>query len=280
MMSPIIQPEKLLRLKQNNEEFILIDADGGVKERYLSKHLDGAHYLDLEKDLSATVDNPANGGRHPLPEPKAFAETISKIGVKPDSHVIIYDDKNGANAAARLWWMLRAIGYQNIQVLNKGLKGAEEVGFPINDEIPVAVAVDTDKSINKWLLPTVGILEVERASETQHQTIVDVRAKERFDGIVEPLDLIAGHIPNAINIPLTDNLDETGGFKDPNLLREKYENAFENFDSENIIIHCGSGVTACHTLLAFDYAGLPIPNLYVGSWSEWSRSGNEMVLKQ
>lgn len=279
-MSPIIQPEELLRLKQGNENFILIDADGGGKQRYLSKHLDGAHYLDLEKDLSATADNPANGGRHPLPNPEAFAETISKIGIKPDSHVIIYDDKNGANAAARLWWMLRAIGYLNIRVLNKGLKGAEEVGFPINDEIAVAVAVGIDKSINKWLLPTVEILEVERASETQHQTIVDVRAKERFDGIVEPLDLIAGHIPNAINIPLTDNLDETGGFKDPNLLRQKYESAFKDFNTENIIIHCGSGVTACHTLLAFDYAGLPIPNLYVGSWSEWSRSGNEMVLKQ
>ncbi|WP_113637237.1 sulfurtransferase [Nubsella zeaxanthinifaciens] len=279
-ISPIIQPEELLRLKQSNEGFILIDADGGGKERYLAKHLDGAHYLDLEQDLSAVEKDPANGGRHPLPPPSVFAKTISELGINADSKVVIYDDKNGANAAARLWWMLRAIGYEKVQVLNKGFKGAEEIGFPTNAEIPTPIPVAIDPFVNEWKWPTKDILAVKDASRTTHQTIVDVRAKERFDGIVEPLDLIAGHIPNAINIPLTDNLDGTGGFKDPNLLREKYENAFENFNSENIIVHCGSGVTACHTLLAFDYAGLPMPNLYVGSWSEWSRSGNEMVLKQ
>ncbi|MFN0292820.1 sulfurtransferase [Pedobacter helvus] len=278
MLAPIIQPKELLLLKQSDENFILIDAYGGGKQPYLSKHLDGAYFVDLEADLSVAVANPANGGRHPLPDPKVFAATISKLGIGPKTHVVIYDDKNGANAAARFWWMLRAIGYENVQVLNGGFNAALNIGFPSNADIKTPRPVKIDTSISEWQLPLVSMDEVKVASETRHTPIIDVRAKERFDGIVEPLDLIAGHIPNAINVPLTENLDEFGGFKNPILLREKYESLFENLDSKNIIVHCGSGVTACHTLLAFDYAGLPIPNLYVGSWSEWSRSGNEMIL--
>lgn len=277
-ISPIIQPEELLELKHKNKKFILIDADGGARERYYHKHLDGAYFVDLETDLSAGTKNPAIGGRHPLPNPTAFAETIAKLGITPETHVVIYDDKNGSNAAARFWWMLKAIGYAAIQVLNGGFKAALHVGFPHNANIEIPKSVATDKYISEWRLPLVSIEEVKTAGKTQHQTIVDVRAKERYDGLVEPLDAIAGHIPNAINIPLTENLDTTGAFHQPAVLREKYGELIKETVVENIIIHCGSGVTACHTLLAFAYAGLPIPSLYIGSWSEWSRSGNEMIL--
>lgn len=277
-ISPIIQPEDLLKLKFQDKKFILLDADGGGKERYNAGHLDGAYFVDLEIDLSDIVKDPSNGGRHPLPHPTIFAKTISKLGISPESHIIIYDDKNGANTAARLWWMFTAVGYKNIQVLNKGLKGALNVGFPNNANIEIPTPVQIDNSISEWKLHLASIEEVEIASKTRNKTIVDVRAKNRYDGLVEPLDLIAGHIPNAINIPLTENLDEFGAFKDAAVLNEKYSK--EEFQSKNIIVHCGSGVTACHTLLAFAYAGLPIPSLYIGSWSEWSRSGKKMVIKQ
>lgn len=277
-ISPIIQPKELLELKIQNKNYLLIDADGGGKERYLANHLDGAYFVDLENDLSGIVEDSAIGGRHPLPHPIVFAETIAKLGIGPESHVVIYDDKNGANAAARFWWMLSAIGYQNVQVLNGGLNAAINVGFPSNAAIPVPIPVQIDASVAEWKLPLTTIETVELASENKHKTIVDVRAKNRFDGLVEPLDLIAGHIPNAINIPLTENLDELGAFQAPNFLFEKYNGMLKDADPRDIIVHCGSGVTACHTLLAFAYAGLPIPSLYVGSWSEWSRSGNAMVL--
>ena len=279
-ISPIIQPEDLLKLKVQNKEFILIDADGGGKERYLANHLAGAYFVDLETDLSATVEDPANGGRHPLPLPSKFAETISKLGISPESHVVIYDDKNGANAAARFWWMLTSIDYKNIQVLNGGFKAALNIGFPSNAHLETPIPTKIDTSITEWKLPLATIEEVEKASKTKHKIIVDVRAKNRYDGLVEPLDLIAGHIPTAVNIPLTENLDEFGAFQNPSFLNKKYNDTFKDTASENIIVHCGSGVTACHTLLAFAYADLPIPSLYVGSWSEWSRSGNEMVLNK
>ncbi|MDQ8003652.1 MAG: sulfurtransferase [Pedobacter sp.] len=278
-ISPIIQPEELLKLKVQNKDFILIDADGGGKERYLANHLDGAYFVDLETDLSAAVKDAANGGRHPLPSTTAFAETISKLGIGPKSHVVIYDDKNGSNAAARFWWMLTAIGYENVQVLSGGFKAAMNVGFPSNADLAIPKPTQIDVLVSDWKLPLATINDVAIASKTNKKIIVDVRAKNRYDGLVEPLDLVAGHIPNAINIPLTDNLDELGSFKTPNILNKKYSEAFKNISPENLIVHCGSGVTACHTLLAFAYAGLPIPSLYVGSWSEWSRSGNEMVLK-
>lgn len=279
-LSPIIQPEELLKLKIQNKEFILIDADGDGKERYLANHLDGAYHVDLKNDLSGNADDPKIGGRHPLPHPSVFAETISKFGIAANTHVVIYDDKSGSNAAARFWWMLTAIGYENVQVVNGGLKGALKVGFPSNADIETPKPVQIDASISEWQLPLASIDEVEAASETRNRPIVDVRAKNRYDGLVEPLDLIAGHIPNAINIPLTENLDELGAFKEPSFLKKKYSEAFKDTAAEDIIVHCGSGVTACHTLLAFAYAGLTIPSLYVGSWSEWSRSGNEMILNK
>ncbi|WP_293298417.1 sulfurtransferase [Pedobacter sp. UBA4863] len=277
-ISAVIQPKELLELKVQKKKFILIDADGGGKERYLANHLDGAYFVDLKTDLSAIQKDTKNGGRHPLPLPRVFAQTISELGITPKTHVIIYDDKNAANAAARFWWMLTAVGYENIQVLNGGFKAALNIGFPSNAPINIPTAVPMDNSISDWKLPLVFIDEVEKASKTKSKTIVDVRAKNRYDGLIEPLDLIAGHIPNAINIPLTENLDELGFFKEPSFLQEKYSEVFKDKASGDIIVHCGSGVTACHTLLAFAYAGLAVPNLYVGSWSEWSRSENEMIL--
>lgn len=278
-LSPIINPEELLNLK-NSAEIILIDARAGInsEENYQKEHLKGARYVDLNRDL-ATVENPANGGRHPLPSFTKFSEVLSKIGIEPSSHIIIYDDKNGANAAARFWWMLRAIGHEKVQVLNGGLQAAIKTGFPISSETE---NFDTTEKypILEWKLGLADIKEVEKARNNNENIVIDVRDKNRFDGLTEPLDLIAGHIPGAINVPFSENLNEDGFYHSQEELSAKYSGIIGDKKPENIIVHCGSGVTACHTLLAMDYAGIPIPKLYVGSWSEWSRNEREIATKE
>lgn len=278
-LSPIIHPEELLNLKDSSE-IILIDARAGInsEENYQKEHLRGARYVDLNRDL-ATVENPANGGRHPLPSFSKFSEVLSKIGIQPSSHIIVYDDKNGSNAAARFWWMLRAVGHEKVQVLNGGLQAAIKTGFPISSE---KENFDTTEkySISEWKLGLADIKEVEKARNNTGNIVIDVRDKNRFDGLTEPLDLIAGHIPGAINVPFSENLNEEGFYHSPEKLAAKYSEIIGNKNPENIIVHCGSGVTACHTLLAMDYAGIPIPKLYTGSWSEWSRNDLPMATKE
>lgn len=272
---PLISAEELV----SASNIILIDARAGANafENYQKEHLKGARFVDLNRDLASISENPANGGRHPLPSAEAFAQTLSSIGISPSSHVVVYDDKNGSNFAARFWWMMRAIGHEKIQVLNGGFQAAIKAGFPTNSEIESFEK--TTYPVQEWNLPLANIEEVEKARKNDLNIIIDVRDKNRFDGLTEPLDLIAGHIPGAINIPLTENLDENGFFKSATELAQKYKGIIGDKKEENIIVHCGSGVTACHTLLAMDYAGLPIPKLYVGSWSEWSRNDREMTTK-
>lgn len=273
-LSPIIQPADLVLLDPN--AIVLIDASAGSKARYDENHLKGALYIDLNTDL-AHIEDFAVGGRHPLPSLPQFAKVLKQFGIAKDTHVIIYDDKNGGNAAARFWWMLKAIGHAQVQVVNGGFNAAIAAGFPTSSTVELPKTVE-DYQLTNWDLPLVDINEVETASKTGNQVIVDVRDKNRFDGLTEPIDLIAGHIPGARNIPFTENLDENGFFLSPERLKEKYTAALKDSPSDRVIVHCGSGVTACHMLLAMDYAGLSIPKLYVGSWSEWSRNQKEMVL--
>ncbi|CAA9203130.1 3-mercaptopyruvate sulfurtransferase [Flavobacterium bizetiae] len=278
-LSPIINPDELLNIKDSSE-LILIDARAGInaQENYQKEHLKGARFVDLNKDL-ATIENPENGGRHPLPSLEKFSQVLSKLGISPLSRIIIYDDKNGSNAAARFWWMLRAIGHEKVQVLNGGLQATIQIGFPVNSELETFEP--TEKyPVTEWKLAQADIDEVEKARKNDESIVIDVRDKNRFDGLTEPLDLIAGHIPGAVNVPFSENLDEDGFYKSAEVLAEKYSKITGNKNPENIIVHCGSGVTACHTLLAMDYAGLAIPKLYVGSWSEWSRNDRELATKK
>jgi len=278
-LSPIINPEELLKLKEASN-FVLIDARAGInaEENYQNEHLKDARFVDLNKDL-ATVEDPANGGRHPLPSLEKFSQVLSKIGISPQSHVIIYDDKNGSNAAARFWWMLRSINHEKVQVLNGGLQAAIKVGFPVSSALETVEP--TEKyPISEWSLAQADMEEVEKARNNKENIVIDVRDKNRFDGLTEPLDLIAGHIPGAINVPFSENLNEDGFYKSPEVLAKKYNEIIGDKKPDNVIVHCGSGVTACHTLLAMDYAGIPIPKLYVGSWSEWSRNDRELATKE
>ena len=274
-LSPIIKPEDLTWLNQD-DEIVIIDASAGSKSRYDEQHLAGAIFADVNEDL-ANIRDFAAGGRHPLPSLEQFANTLQKLGITKKSRVIVYDDKNGGNAAARLWWMLRSIGHRSVQVIDGGFQAAVKANFPTTNKVEVPKTVGKYE-VSAWNLPLSDINEVEKVAKTDNHIVIDVRDANRFAGLTEPIDTIAGHIPGATNIPFTENLDTEGRFLTPELLYEKYKAALGKVESENVIVHCGSGITACHTLLAMDYAGLPIPKLYVGSWSEWSRNNKEMVL--
>jgi thiosulfate/3-mercaptopyruvate sulfurtransferase len=277
--SPIISPETLIQLKKSSE-IILVDARAGVnmEDNYKKEHLKNARYVDLNRDLTTADYNPANGGRHPLPSIEKFSKILSKLGITPESHVIIYDDKSGSNAASRFWWMLKAVGHEKVQVLNGGYQAAIHKGFPLSYQAE-KFDITERYPVSEWQLSLANINDVDKARNNPENIVIDVRDKNRFDGITEPIDLIAGHITGAINVPFSENLDENGFYLSAEKLAEKYTKILGSVKPENVIVHCGSGVTACHTLLAMDYAGIPIPQLYVGSWSEWSRSNKPMFTK-
>jgi len=277
-MLPIISPQQLREL--STKSLIVLDVRTGKDnyQNYLNKHIKGARFVDLDEDLADVGENAAFGGRHPLPEIQKFSETVSRLGISADSHVIIYDDKNGANAAARAWWMLRSFGIKNIQVLDGGIQAAEKEGleFSSGEE-----TFEKSEIITKeyWLLPVSGLEDVENELTSESATVIDVRDAYRYKGEAEPIDLIAGHIPGAINIPFSENLDQNGSFLKLEILREKYQKLLKN-KPEKLIVHCGSGVTACHTILALEYAGFQMSNLYVGSWSEWSRREGKEIARE
>jgi thiosulfate/3-mercaptopyruvate sulfurtransferase len=274
--SPIILAEDLKQIFFE-KDLIILDASNGKNARsnYETNHLVGAIYIDLDSQLTKIEQDVSHGGRHPLPILVDFLKTISNIGISPQSHVVIYDDKSGANAAARLWWMLKAIGHEKVQVLNGGIQEAAKKKLPMTSKIENKTKT-VYNTVENWKLPIASINDVEVATTSSNHLVIDVRDADRYNGLTEPIDLIAGHIPGAINVPFTENLDQNGLFLPPDILKAKYEKLFETIPSDNIMVHCGSGVTACHTLLAIAYAELEIPKLYVGSWSEWSRNNKPM----
>ncbi len=268
-IAPIIKPEELFNLR-DAENLLIFDASNSpnAEANYDAWHLESAVFVDLDSQLADIKASAADGGRHPLPSAEKFCATLGELGISSESHVVIYDDKHGANAGARFWWMLKAIGHGKAQVLDGGIEAAVRVGFPTSDKRETTKPSEYECA--EWNLPIADLAEVASASDDAIFLIIDVREAARYNGEIEPFDKIAGHIPSAKNIPFAENLDARGFFLPPETLREKYQEELKNFSKENVIVHCGSGVTACHTLLALDYAGFEIPKLYVGSWSEWS----------
>lgn len=271
-MRPLIGVEELRALLDEPGGRILdARSSPGAEIAYEEGHLPGAVHALLDRDLAAPAPHPERGGRHPLPPIERWAATLGGWGIRPDTHVVIYDDQSGAMAAARAWWMLRAVGHEKVQVLDGGLAAAKDAGLPL---VTGSVAVTTARPypVTSWLLPTADVEEVDRAREDPGRRVVDVRAAFRYLGWREPIDPVAGHIPGAINVPYSANLDGAGRyFRAPAELREHYRRELGGVPAERAIIQCGSGVTACHTLLALEHAGLPGASLYVGSWGEWCR---------
>ena len=276
-MNPILNPSHLLGVVQSNE-IVLVDATNGVTafQNYTKSHLKGALFVDVNTQLADIKEDVSIGGRHPLPTLEQFSKTLSHLGITPETWVVVYDDKNGANAAARFWWMLRSIGHDKVQVLSGGIQAAIQAGFPTSSAVEVPTQVEP-YPIQSWQWPTIDLLGMDAMIQKDSFVVIDVRESQRFKGETEPIDLVAGHIPGATNIPFMENLDANGFFLSPEELKVNYQKVFENIPEENRVVHCGSGVTACHTLLALAIADMPIPKLYVGSWSEWSRNSREIV---
>ncbi len=268
-MEAILDPSALIELPEAR----LFDARPGDAGRaaFAKSHLHGAIHVDLATDLSAPAPTPEVGGRHPLPSPESFCAWLGACGVTPETHVVVYDDLGGANAAARMWWMLRALGHARVQVVDGGLRAAVQAGVPRNYQSePVTAAPPYPAT--RFEAPQVEHAQVDLARRDPERCVIDVRAADRFQGKREHLDPIAGHIPGAVNLPFARNLDASGRFKPALQLRTQYEEILAGRPSDSLIVHCGSGVTACHTLLALDRAGLSGAALYVGSWSEWCRN--------
>ena len=279
-MNPIITPSELLDAVQSNA-IVLVDATNSptAYQNYQQSHLQGALFVDVNTQLADIKEDVSIGGRHPLPTVEQFSKTLTDLGITPETWVVVYDDKNGANAAARFWWMLRSIGHQKVQVLSGGIQAAIQAGFPTSSAVEVPTLVES-YPVQDWQWPTIDLQGMDEMILKDRFVIIDVRESQRYRGETEPIDLVAGHIPGATNIPFMTNLDENGFFLSPEELKAKYQKVFENIPEENRVVHCGSGVTACHTLLALAIADLPIPQLYVGSWSEWSRNNREIVVEQ
>ncbi|MEB0248783.1 MULTISPECIES: sulfurtransferase [unclassified Mucilaginibacter] len=252
---------------------ILIDVRAGANacERYLAGHLPNAILATLDDDLAQHPEDAAKGGRHPLPALKDFAATLGRWGITPESHVVVYDDRNAAMGGARLWWMLRSIGHTNVQVLNGGLKAATDEGLELSTDAYQPTAT-SPYPIPEQYSHTVDIEEVKKAAKADDRVVIDVREGARYLGHTEPLDLVAGHIPGAVNLFYSNSLSPEGKYLTSQALATLYKDAIGDIKPEDVIVHCGSGVTACHTLLGMEHAGIKGPKLYVGSWSEWSRN--------
>jgi thiosulfate/3-mercaptopyruvate sulfurtransferase len=279
-MNPTITPGQLIAAFQTNA-IVLVDATNSPTafQNFQESHLKGALFVDVNTQLADIKEDAAVGGRHPLPSVEQFSKTLTDLGIAPDTWVVVYDDKNGANAAARFWWMLRSIGHEKVQVLSGGIQAAIQAGFPTSSAVEVPTQVESYPT-QSWQWPTIDLQGMDDLIQKDNFVVIDVRESQRYRGETEPIDLVAGHIPGATNIPFMENLDANGFFLSPEALKAKYQKAFENIPDDNRVVHCGSGVTACHTLLALAIADLPIPKIYVGSWSEWSRNNREIVTEK
>jgi len=270
-MTPLISPEAL----RERSDIVLLDARSGadVAERFIARRLAGARHVDLERDLSAPGRDAAVGGRHPLPAPAAFSATLGRLGLTPESHVVVYDDQGGGNAAARCWWMLRAVGHAAVQVLDGGLDAAIGAGLPTASGPPEALTPAPPYPLDGYASPRLDADAVATALQDPARVGLDARAAARFRGEMDPYDPRPGHIPGTRSAPWTDNLDGGGRLLSPEALRARYAPLVGDRRGSDIVASCGSGVTACHILLALEVAGYGLGALYVGSFSEWTRQG-------
>jgi thiosulfate/3-mercaptopyruvate sulfurtransferase len=251
----------------------LDDATWGERE-HAGAHIPGAMYADLGRDLAG----PRNGtnGRHPLPDPDVLARTFSRLGIASGVQVVAYDQENGMYAS-RLWWLLRWLGHDAVAVLDGGFakwKGegrATRSGAEPREARAFAGSPRADMSV--------GVSQVASRVGTSEWQLVDARAPERYRGDTEPIDKTPGHIPGATNHFFQWNLDEQGLFRTPEQLRARLKESLGDVSADRLVSYCGSGVTACHNLLALEHAGLKGAKLYAGSWSEWSSDPTRPVEK-
>jgi thiosulfate/3-mercaptopyruvate sulfurtransferase len=252
--------------------FDLKDTGAGF-EKFLKSHIPGAVYAHLDDDLSSAVTS--TSGRHPLPDPDSFAAFLARLGWSSGKLLVVYDDGNGS-IATRLWWLMKYFGHDCAALLEGGMAAWRQAGFAVKSghtdttEIP-AVSLKANEDL---ACSTPDLVE---GLENGSTVLVDARAARRFRGEVEPIDPVAGHIPGALNYPLTTNLMGDGRFKPVEDLRRGFQKLVGEDTDRDLVHMCGSGVTACLNLFAAELAGLKGSKLYVGSWSEWIRDPSRSV---
>ncbi|WP_221054367.1 sulfurtransferase [Methylomonas koyamae] len=251
--------------------FSLADTAAGYKS-YRQSHIPGAVYADLNKDLSSPVQ--AYTGRHPLPNFELLAAKLGDWRVNNRCQVVVYDDAGGA-FAGRMWWLLRSMGHTQVAVLDGGYGHWRKRGLPTTAILPKIAASGFRSYLDdrQWLSAN----QIEAGLASRSIRLIDARTQERFFGKAEPIDPVAGHIPGALNRPLQSNLDRNGLFLSPDHLRRQFSDLIAPWPAERVVHMCGSGVTACHNLLAMEIAGLSGSKLYAGSWSEWIRNKNRPI---
>jgi thiosulfate/3-mercaptopyruvate sulfurtransferase len=266
-MTPLITANQLEELFNSGGNILLCDcrfdlADPSAgKKAYAEGHIPGAIYVNLDQDLSGKKTG--GNGRHPLPSPAAWASTKTRLGIDHNTLVVAYD-KQGSVYASRLWWMLKATGHAQVRVLDGGLDAWNgPIGTIPRQPTPLTQPLEA--------MPYVGLVTVDAVLEnlqSKKRLVVDARANDRFHGQNETLDPVGGHIPGAVNHFFKDNLSATL-FKSPEQLYKEFVDFLGPIKGSEVIHQCGSGVTACHNLLAMEIAGLKGSHLYAGSWSEW-----------
>ena len=270
----LIEPNELLGILDEQTtvvldvRFSLADPDLGERE-YNNGHISGAYYLNLNTDLSSQPT--PTSGRHPLPSAETLASKLRSCGMENNSQVVAYDDSNGA-IAGRMWWLLRWLGHTNVAVLNGGLSNWIRQGYDVVTAIPKVRHGAFEGNAQEDLV--ISTAELEDALANESIRLVDARAADRYAGKHEPIDPIAGHIPGAENHPFQSNLNSDGCFKSADELQKLH------FAGDNVVCMCGSGVTACHNILATVIAGNKMPKLYVGSWSEWIRDSRHQFVRE
>ena len=241
---------------------LLSDVTYGEKS-YAEGHLPGAFFMHLDRDLSS----PMNGtnGRHPLPDPQTLAHKLGAAGVSRETQVVVYDDAGGM-IAGRLWWLLRWLGHERVALLDGGIKQWIKEGRALSTEVPHSTHAELDVNLHDWVVTTDDVLS---NLDQQSFCVVDARGPDRFRGENETIDPVGGHIPGARNRFFCENLDANGCFRPAEDLRREFLSLLAGVGPEQVVMQCGSGVTACHNLLAMEIAGLRGAKLYAGSWSEW-----------
>ena len=258
-------------------DVLFVDCRHSLKDKdlgqrlYEDHHLPNAIFAHVEKDLSDPEKiSKKIYGRHPLPVIEDFINFLQVNGVNTDTHLVAYDDDGGVYAA-RFWWMLNWIGHQKISILNGGLKAWQKLGKHLENTKPIRKRGKIQKKsglVHQWKITEISAW-VESEKNNEVAVLIDARMPERFNGQVEPLDFKAGHIAGALNRPYVNNLEENGYFKSPEKLRKEFQEVLNYTNPASVVHMCGSGITACHNLVAMEVAQLVGSNLYVGSWSEW-----------
>lgn len=240
--------------------WVLGEPDRGRRD-YEAGHIPGAIFVDLDRDLAA----PSGAGRHPLPDPRAFAERLGELGFGSDDFIVSYDDAYGT-IAARIWWMLDDLGHERVALLDGGLQAWRDAGLPLSTDVPEPTRRSMElRSAWSNVIDRDGLIP-----RLDDVTLIDARAAERYRGDTEPVDPRAGHIPSAVNAPARLALNAGGRFLEPDELAERFATIAP--PDQAVVASCGSGVTACHTAFALRRAGRPAPLLYPGSFSDWSRT--------